>query len=135
AATFDHPAQPTQGLNGITDPALRLADDSQIGTPDVTSRLHGAQKVPVSTLGTILADLGVNMASKDPASAAQIYANGQQALGAAVYASRVPEMVLPSTSSLAKEYDVFLAAAPEVLANLSTSARCPGVVLVESGQL
>jgi hypothetical protein len=135
ANTFDHPAQPMAGLNGVTDLAVLQADDSQIGTPDVVARLHGAQKIPVSTLGTMLADLGVDMGAQDPASAAQLYASGQQALGAAVFASRVPEMVLPSTSSLAKQYDVFLAAAPEILANLSKSTRCPGVALVQNGQL
>ncbi|HEY6461363.1 MAG TPA: hypothetical protein VIY73_14455, partial [Polyangiaceae bacterium] len=61
------------------------------------------------------------------------YAAGQSPLGVAVYASRTPEMITPSTSALAKEYDIFAAAAPEILAsNLAASKRCPGAQLVDS---
>jgi hypothetical protein len=78
----------------------------------------------------MLADLGVDLGSQQQGSAADLYANGQQALGVAIFASRVPEMIVPSTAALAKQYDIFAAAAPEVLANVGKSARCPNVVLV-----
>ncbi len=42
-------------------------------------------------------------------------------------------MILPSTSALAKEYDIFVAAAAEILkSNLASSTRCPGVELVDT---
>jgi hypothetical protein len=129
--TFNHPLQPNNGANGVVDPILTAQANAQIGTPDVVARLHGAQKLPVSSLSNLLSGLGVNMNSSDPASAAQIYANGLQALGAPIYASRVPEMIIPSTASLTKEYDVLVAAAPEILTNISNSVRCPGVVLLD----
>jgi len=51
----------------------------------------------------------------------------------AVYPSRVAEMIIPSTSALAKEYDIFVAAASEILKdNLASSTRCPGVQLLDT---
>ena len=86
-----------------------------------------------ATLGRILTDLGVDLTSTTATSAGDLYTAGQSALGVAVYASRVPEMILPSTSALAKEYDIFVAAASEVLkSNLASSTRCPGVQIVDA---
>jgi hypothetical protein len=132
--TWDHQAQSVgSGVNGITDPSLKLMSDDAIGPPDVVARLHGAQKIQYATLGRILTDLGVNMTSTTATSAAQLYTAGQGALGVAIYASRVPELIIPSTSALAKQYDIFVAAATEILAgNLASSTRCPGVQLVDS---
>ncbi|HEY1691003.1 MAG TPA: hypothetical protein VGG39_02510 [Polyangiaceae bacterium] len=131
--TFNHQAQSTGGDNGITDPVQKVQDDAVIGTPDVVARLHGAQKVQYASLGLILADLGVNLSSTTANSAGALYAAGQSPLGVAVYASRTSEMITPSTSALAKEYDIFAAAAPEILAsNLAASKRCPGTELVDS---
>ncbi len=60
--TFDHPQQSVgSGVNGITDPTLKLQSDEVIGTPDVVARLHGAQKMQCATLGRILTDLGVDL--------------------------------------------------------------------------
>ncbi len=132
--TWNHPAQSVgDGVNGITDPTLKVEDDAIIGPPDVVARLHGAQKMQYATLGRILKDLGVDLSSTTATSAGELYASGQSALGVAVYASRVPEMILPSTSALAKEYDIFVAAASEVLtSNLASSTRCPGVQIVDA---
>jgi hypothetical protein len=132
--TFDHPQQSVgSGVNGITDPTLKLQSDEVIGPPDVVARLHGAQKIQYATLGRILTDLGVDLTSTAATSAGELYASGQGALGVAVYSSRVPEMILPSTSALAKEYDIFVAAAAEILkANLASSTRCPGVAIVDA---
>lgn len=132
--TWNHPAQSVgSGVNGITDPTLRLQSDALIGPPDVVARLHGAQKMQYATLGRILSDLGVDLTSTAATSAGELYTSGQSALGVAVYASRVPEMILPSTSALAKEYDIFVAAASEILtSNLASSTRCPGVQIVDA---
>ena len=129
--TFNHPLQPNTGQNGVTIPSLVTQANAPIGTPDVVARLHGAQKIPVSSLANLLADLGVDMGASDPMSAAQLYVNGQEALGAPIYASRVPEMILPSTACLAKEYDILVAAAQEILPNIGKSTRCPGVTLLD----
>jgi hypothetical protein len=132
--TFDHPQQSVgSGVNGITDPVLRLQVEEAIGTPDVVARLHGAQKMQYATIGRILTDLGVDLTSTAADSAGELYATGQGAMGVAVYASRVPEMILPSTSALAKQDDIFVAAATEILkSNLASSTRCPGVELIDT---
>lgn len=133
--TWNHQAQSIGGENGITDPNQKLQSDDVIGTPDVVARLHGAQKIQYATLGIILADLGVAVTSTTANSAGELYSSGQSPLGVAVYASRTPEMIIPSTSALAKEYDIFVAAATEILkSNLASSTRCPGVQLITNGQ-
>ena len=67
--------------------------------------------------------------------AGALYTAGYSALGGPVYPSRVAEMIIPSTSALAKEYDIFMAAAPEIIANIGSSTRCPGVTLITNGEL
>jgi hypothetical protein len=133
ANTWNHMAQSIGGDNGITDPSVKVQDDQAIGPPDVVARLHGAQKIQYATLALILADLGVNVKSTTANSAGELYTSGQGPLGVAVYPSRVAEMIIPSTSALAKEYDIFVAAATEILkSNLATSTRCPGTQLLDT---
>ena len=159
--TFNHTKEATGSQNGITDTNQRAVDESQAGTPIEVAKMHGAQKVTYSTLGALLADFGVDMTTTpapdnggDPnpldgdkgddegdaptvvsTKCADLYANGKSALGAPVFSSRTPEMVIPSTSSLAKEFDIFVAAAPDIVANIGNSKRCPGVVLVQGNAL
>src|SRR5277367_5303478 len=78
ANTWNHQAQSVgDGVNGITDPTLKLQSDSVIGPPDVVARLHGAQKMQYATLGRILADLGVDMTSTMADTAGDLYSTGQ----------------------------------------------------------
>ncbi len=79
----------------------------------------------------MLGDLGVDLQSMTAGSAGDLYRNGGSALGMPVYANRVPEMTIPSTASLAKQFDIFTAAAPEILAGIGSSKRCPGVMLFD----
>jgi hypothetical protein len=137
--TFDHAHESIGGENGITDIPLRVRDEAAIGTPDQVARLHGAQKISYVALGTMLTDFGVSLtataAGTAPMTAGQLYTAGKSALGAPIYKSRTPEMSTPSTSALAKEYDIFVAGAADIIANIGKSTRCPGVVLVQNGQL
>jgi hypothetical protein len=133
--TWNHLAQSIGGENGITDPTQKLQADDLIGTPDVVARLHGAQKIQYASLGLMLTDMGVDVTSMTADSAGDLYQNGQSPLGVAVYASRTPEMIIPSTSALAKQYDIFVAAAADIVtSNLASSTRCPGVELITNGQ-
>jgi hypothetical protein len=133
-ATFSHQASPVGADNGLTDPIQKAMDDQAVGSPEVVARMHGTQKVQYVSLGNILTDLGVNLTNQTAGSAGSLYKSGVQALGTPNYANRVPEQIVPSTSSLAKEFDIFTAAAPEVIANIAMSKRCPGVVLVTNNQ-
>jgi hypothetical protein len=127
------------GQNGITDLVVKKAEDAQMGTPDQVARMHGTTKIQYAMLGTFLSDLGVTMtastAKATVPTAGTLYVQGESALGAPIYPSRTPEMLIPSTSALAKEYDVFMAAAPSILTNIGNSKRCAGVALVTAGQL
>jgi hypothetical protein len=128
------------GQNGIPDPKTRTIEAAMLGTPDQVARMHGTQKIQYAMLGAFLSDLGVTMtatttAKGGTATAGTLYVNGASALGAPLFASRTPEMIVPSTAALAKEYDVFMAAAPEIIANLGSSTRCPGVTLISAGDL
>lgn len=132
--TFNHMAQSFGGDNGVTDPQVVHMEEAVIGSPSDLARMHGAQKVTYSELATVLTGLGVNMQSTTAGLAGAIYAAGASALGAPIFASRVPEMSFPSTSSLAKEFDIFSAAAPEIVAGFATSPRCSGLTLVQNNQ-
>lgn len=127
------------GQNGITDPKTATIQAAQLGTPDQVARMHGTQKIQYAMLGSFLADLGVTMTAEAKESAiptaGDLYVNGSSALGAPLYGSRTAEMIVPSTAALAKEYDVFMAAAAEIMTGAASSTRCPSVVLISNGEL
>jgi hypothetical protein len=105
------------------------------GPPRYTSHVHSCPKVRYKTLGTVLSEIGVNMGATGAVSAAQLYATGDNALGAANYANRIRENIGITTSGASREYDIFAAAAPEVLAAFTAGSltRCPGALLFDSG--
>jgi hypothetical protein len=139
------------GQNGITDLVTAAAMSAAMGTPDQVARMHGTQKIQYAMLGSFLKDLGVTIPAATTSgsgggkgsgggttaapSAGSLYANGSSALGAPIYPNRTPEMIVPSTAALAKEFDIFMAAAPAIIAGIANSTRCPGVALVTSGEL
>jgi hypothetical protein len=127
------------GQNGITDPKTATIQAAQLGTPDQVARMHGTQKIQYAMLGSFLTDLGVTMTAETKESAiptaGDLYVQGSSALGAPLYGSRTPEMIIPSTAALAKEYDVFMAAAAEIMTGIGSSTRCPSVVLISNGEL
>jgi hypothetical protein len=128
------------GQNGITDPKTAAVQAAQLGTPDQVARMHGTQKIQYAMLGSFLTDLGVTMTASTGggsgvATAGDLYVQGSSALGAPLYGSRTPEMIIPSTAALAKEYDVFMAAAAEIMTGAASSTRCPSVVLISNGEL
>src|SRR5262249_33515311 len=85
-------------------------------------------------LGSILNSRGAKLTGTT--NALTIYKNGAAALGVANYSGRVPESLIASTSAMAKEFDIFVAAAPEIQANLSTTTACQGVNIADAtGQI
>lgn len=123
--TFDHdndnPQNPSQGKDTVT------------GSPMVISKLHSCSKISYSALGKILQSRGVNPAGNTPA--ANLYKNGQSALGVANYGGRVAEAVIASTAALSKEFDILVAAAIEIQgmakANNWNPPACTGVQLFD----
>ncbi len=99
----------------------RLAKE---GPPKYTSRVHSCPKVRYATLGNVLRSIGVNTANTTNLSAGQLYTSGYNAMGGASYANRVRENIAVTTSGASREFDIFAAAATEIITALPTLARC-----------
>jgi hypothetical protein len=115
--TFDHEN------DGISpwDLVDRLAKE---GPPKFTSRVHSCPKVRYKTLGAVLTSVGVNTASTTALSAADLYRTGANAMGAPNYSNRIRENIGISTSGASREFDIFAAAADEIIAKVPTLTRC-----------
>jgi len=116
--TFDH--EKTE-----VDPFEVLQRIQDTGAPEISTRMHSCQKLKYATLGNLLTSLGVNMGkTSTPPSAGQIYKGGMQALGAANYGARVREAIEGTTSGDTKLFDIFVQAAPEIIAAMPTQTAC-----------
>lgn len=118
--TFDHE-------NDGIDPWTLLDRLEKEGPPKYTSHVHSCPKVRYATLGRVLASLGVNnmtVATPPALSGADLYKSGANAMGAANYANRIRENIGISTSGASREFDIFAAAAPDIIANIGTLDRC-----------
>jgi len=121
--TFDHFAD--IGEFGARDPFDILAQREEEGPAEVRTRLHSCQKIPYATLGSLLSSLGVDLAATGtPRTAGELYKAGAGALGAANYDARVGEGITWSAAGAAKLFDIFVQAAPEVIANLESVDQC-----------
>lgn len=94
------------------------------GPPRFSARVHGCPKMRVRTLGNVLASLGVDVGSTVPLSAGQLYRDGTSAMAGPNFANRIRENVAVTTSGSARLFDIFAAAADEIIAQLPTLARC-----------
>jgi hypothetical protein len=134
--TQNHSQDPNTGDNGISDPNSVTAQDQTVGSAEVVARLHSCSKITYAGLGNILKGRGVNLAATGTNSAALLYKGGASALGVASYAGRVPEMILPSTAALSKEFDIMVAAAQEIQADIKagtlTSTSCPSTIIIDT---
>ena len=131
--TFDHTNDPGGAAPGAdTNPPTEPAQIKIVGSPEVTSRLHGCGKISVAALGTILASRGLTGGGTRPAGALSgqaIYAQGATvaAFGGANYNGRVPEAPFASTSAMAKMFDIFTMASYDPVAAAWAAPACPGV--------
>lgn len=110
--TFDHD---NSGFNPF-DLIDRLAEE---GPPSFTARMHSCPKVRVRTLGNVLGSLGVTTGE-----AIDLFTSGFNALGGPNYQNRIRENINITTSSASREFDIFAAAAPDIIAAVPTLARC-----------
>jgi len=126
--TFDHDGTSTISPWELLD---RLTKE---GPPSFTSHMHHCPKVHYTTLGNVLTGVGINAANTTAVSAGDLYTNGQAALGVANYPNRIRESSGLTTSGMSREFDIFAAGAPEVIAafNANTVARCPGAKLFDA---
>ncbi len=124
---FDPPNQ--VGEYEHADPGGRpKASDPTGGV--TAARYHGCTKITYASLGSILNTRGAKLTGNT--NALTIYKSSGSSLGVANYSGRAPEALLASTSALAKQFDIFVAAAPEVFANAATSTGCQGVIVADA---
>lgn len=134
--TQHHFQDPNTGDNGITDPNAQKAEDQSVGSPEVVARLHSCSKITYAAMGNILKGRGVNMNGTGQNATATLYKGGASALGVANYSGRVPEMILPSTAALSKEFDIMVAASQEIQAAVKAGtlnpSACTGTQIVDT---
>jgi hypothetical protein len=120
--TFDHD-------NADSDPFAALLRAQESGPPEISTRMHSCMKMRYATVGNVLASLGVNLAATGATSAGLIYKNGSQAMGAPNYGARVPESIDLTTAGATKLFDIFVQAAPEVIAAIPNVAKKNGAAI------
>ena len=115
--TFNHPDS-TADLFDIID---RLAEE---GPAYYASRVHGCPKIRYTTIGNLLASRGVDMDAMGETQAGKMWADSDQALGVPNYAARARENANLTTASAAKLFDIFVQAAPEIIAAMPSLPAC-----------
>jgi hypothetical protein len=125
--TFDHE-------NDYISPWELLDRLQKEGPPRYTSRVHSCPKVRYATVGRVLTDIGVNVDNTTNLSAGQLYTSGFNALGGPNYANLIRENISITTSGASRLFDIFAAAAPEVITAFESNAiaRCPGAQLFDA---
>lgn len=124
---YEHPDTTTTQSQAAQNQA---ADVEQVGSPEVYARLHACGKLTVHSMGRMLGSRGVSPGG----AAGKLLSEGVTALGAANYGSRAPESVVASTANLTKQFDILVAAAPEMIANAGVATGpCPGVKVYDAG--
>src|SRR5262249_55727977 len=89
-----------------------------VNAPIAEAQRHRCSKVTFVGLVMLLASRGVNLSSTANGSAAKLFREGLSAFGAPNFSGRVGEQIIPGASALGKEYDILVAAAPEIAAKL-----------------
>ena len=115
--TFDHD-------NNTFDPFAQIERLAKEGPPSFTSRIHSCAKVRYRSISTVLTSLGVNVAATTALSPGELYRDGYNAMGGASFANRIRENIGITTSGASRTFDIFAAAAPEVIAQVPNLARC-----------
>jgi hypothetical protein len=125
------------GLGGhgdLGDPWAVLEREQREGPPRYTSRIHNCAKIRYATFGRMLASRGVDLTRTDATSAGAIYNGSAQALGAPNYFARIRENLELGVSFAARTFEIYLQAAPEIIANLATSPACGVPMFLADGR-
>ena len=124
--TFDHFNDP--GASGTKDPFEILKERAEEGPPEVRTRLHSCTKIPYASLGDFLTSRGVNLAATSsgsaPKTAGELYKSGTDALGVARFDAREGETYFHTTAGATKLFDIFVQAAPEIIAGIQNVDAC-----------
>lgn len=115
--TYNHPETQID----VWDLVERLKNE---GPPRYSARVHKCPKMQYRTLGRILASRGADMASTTALSAGRLFRDGDQALGNPNYGARQRETRELSTATASKMFDIYVQAAPEIIANMPGREEC-----------
>jgi hypothetical protein len=116
-STFDH-------MNDGYSPWELIDRLAKEGPPKYTSRVHACPKVRFATLGNVLRSVGVNTANTANLSAGQLYNSGFNAMGGPNFQNRIRENIAVTTSGASRMFDVFAAAADEIINGMPNLERC-----------
>jgi hypothetical protein len=116
--TFDHETTQAEARTA-GDLLTQLTDE---GPAEVSGRMHSCAKLKVRALRGLLGSRGVDVSGDGPVGRA--LAGGATTLGAAHYDDRVAEAVTATTAGLVKQFDIFVLAAPELIANIGKAKAC-----------
>jgi hypothetical protein len=124
---FHHPMESV--APGAEDPFEILKQRAAEGPPEIRTRLHSCSKLSYTALGDFLVSRGVNMATPGSGgvpSAGELYnaAASKDALGVANYDGRQGEASFYTISSATKVIDIFVQAAPQIIANIKNMSEC-----------
>jgi hypothetical protein len=124
---FHHPMD--QATPGAEDPFEILKQRAAEGPPEVRTRLHSCSKLSYAALGEFLVSRGVNMATPGSGgvpSAGELYnaSSSKDALGVANFDGRQGEANFYTISSATKVIDIFVQAAPQIIANIKNMPDC-----------
>jgi hypothetical protein len=114
------------------DPYEELEGLQREGPPRYSSRVHGCTKMRYLTLGNVLASRGVALAATGEDSAGRIYREGRPALGAPNYDARIRETIELGLATTSKVFDIFVQAAPEIIATMPSRPECGGAALFDA---
>ena len=119
--TFDHPA----AIGGAaTTPREAMRRMEEEGPPAFSSRVHSCRKPRYGTLGRILRARGVDLDADDALAAGAMWRGADQALGAPNYEGRIGETTEMTVASSSRMFDIFVQAAPEIIAALPSRPEC-----------
>lgn len=115
--TGEHPFDHEEQIRDV------FADGNQLPAA-LSTRMHACGKISYDALGQMLQSRGVNLANTADGSAGLLYQTGRLTLGAPTYEARSAEAQRSTTGGLTRLYDILVAAAPELIANLPAQAAC-----------
>lgn len=124
---FHHPVE--QIAPGAVDAFEILKQRAAEGPPEVRTRLHSCTKLSYTALGDFLTSRGVNMGAPGSGgvpSAGELYTapSSKEAMGVANFDGRQGEASFYTISSATKMLDIFVQAAPQIIANIKNMPDC-----------
>lgn len=106
------------------DPVGDIFADGRQVSAAVGSRMHACGKIRYATLGRVLASRGVNIMNNAQDSAGLLYRTGSLSLGAPNYEARAGEPERNTTGGITRLFDILIAAADEIIANMPNRDEC-----------